>query len=483
MSLDDIDEARTLDERRSRSSKQFSTYFVARAKASIKAPVAAAFSLRLRGVAARAASAKMHGSHAGLFTASVSVDGMLSIFLFEGDEEVASVATGVVNPTYLVAGSMEHPLVVISNGKKMVVYSFTARYDGHYVAGLSRTAAKREADDIPLPGWSFTFSIHGEREADVSLLQIYSQRRIVRILLATKHGSLHILHANATNERVITPEEEKPVRSMAAAINQLAVAIGDRVRFFNPLRGKFLPTHCSGARNADITSIAFDVLAPSIMYASTDSSVYVFNTRSVSKASGKASSGCRIVFKLDYDTPATELHTLRGYLVVHAGKDISVYNTTNILFQSPEHVFTRTWHTSDPISTCMMSVGTSRFTSDEYISVHVQGASLTVYESLLPHTRNTGTSPFGGWSRAPLFIGGIVCMFIYQYMNRKREHGVGMMPPVGMMMPPSMPAMGRGIGASGRGKRSGARDDWRARYGQGDNFDIRKFVADFEQRR
>ena len=280
----------------------------------------------------------------------------------------------------------------------------------------------------------------------------------------------------------INAKKKTPIHAISASRSFTAVSKGKSIAFLNLGRQTVLKHECH-AGLSEITSIVYDHIHSQIMYAaSVDGEIFVFNARTRSKNSGLM---CKLLYKLNSNTTyASTLYQRKGFLIATSNNEMNVYNTSNVLKQMPYLTSTHAFKNAIPrMSIPSSSSSVNNNGGSGWFGSHSSAESTgkakdheilssfsilpdnkipgeTVFAILMKNTKcdddnnnnnnNKGKKEVCGtnniislytsllkyeppsyhndditWLRTPLMALGVIGVFLYQFMGKRRGGGGG----------------------------------------------------------
>lgn len=276
-------------------------------------------------------------------------------------------------------------------------------------------------------------------------VEVYTRRRKTLLLITDARGTLFTVARNGTVQRKL--DLGSPASATARSGTIIAVATTNALVLVDLAKGGSTLTACEswqvGAPAGDgsfgeITSLAFDLELPQLLYAATGSGeVLVFNTRTRTRPSaersampqdGGASSACRLVERLRGHQPsALALAAVRGYLLSASPSLLVAHNVSGLYSrskQAPVAVCGRPLgkHSRSRSAAAILSAASpatnsplsSTPPSPPLVAVAFgPTGTLTLLSSRLPYERDKPERLFSGPFSSPLLIGIAITALCY----------------------------------------------------------------------
>jgi hypothetical protein len=268
-------------------------------------------------------------------------------------------------------------------------------------------------------------------------LEVYTRRRKTQLLVTDARGTLFTVARNGTVLRSL--DLGSPASATARSGSIIAIATTNALVLVDLSKIGSTPTTCESSRQGsapsgdgafgEITSLAFDLELPQLLYAATGSGeVLVFNTRTRTRPSaerspvpddGRASSACRLVERLlGHQPSALALAAVRGYLLSASPSLLAAHNVSGLYSrfkQAPEAVYARPLgkHSRSRSAAAVLSAASptaisplsSTPPSPPLVAVAFgPSGTLTLFSSRLPYERDKPDGFFGGSFGSPLLL-------------------------------------------------------------------------------
>jgi hypothetical protein len=248
-----------------------------------------------------------------------------------------------------------------------------------------------------------------------------------KVLIADALGTVRLYFSrNGTLTKSFDAGSE--VTAMAKAGPSVALGVGPDVHFVSATKLDKVVSVCPGIIDTVITSLQYDVLTPSYLYAGLNTGdVLVFNTkhRQSDDSGNTGRSMCKLIHKApksrDAGAPGTADHLfgIKGYVMAgfSSSNSVAVWNTTDVRENGARSVIghevttakaTKMW---DVVS----SEGAGNKIENLLFGLMVADDKIVVYEHLLPHHYHYSDI---SWLRVPLVLVGIGLVFFYNYWNK-----------------------------------------------------------------
>lgn len=311
----------------------------------------------------------------------------------------------------------------------------------------AKRAAEEAADSANLPT--------GESSVVLSAAT-YHFRTSELIIVGTSDGCVGLYERNGTLVRGIYSHTASKLRDSGRAVDDaggaaeatdlnvramtrhgstLAFAVGHKIEFASlssPESSRpLLDYACSGSVER-ITSLAYDILTTSLLWATTaNGDTLVFNTKHRQAGPVNSETSCRVMHKVSSraaNSAALEtasVGTTRGYAIILAGGTVSVVNASDVgaglRYAFDDELAGSIGEHTAAGAHAVLKVSNSgpRSASSTLVVATERGSGkVIIYESLLPYT----TPVFDlGWIRPVLIVGGIVVVVGYQLMKNRNK--------------------------------------------------------------
>ncbi|KAJ1450472.1 hypothetical protein M885DRAFT_532354 [Pelagophyceae sp. CCMP2097] len=373
-------------------------------------------------------------------------NGTIDVFDGGGDR-VFAFDSGLVGADVLTFDGSDEPLLFVGAGKLTKMFNLTLWRGETVLAGRKprRPRPRRnggdaatdlaESEEAPAPGPAFRtasglglvvqheFSTIADH--DVTAAGLFSWRNAGKVLaLGDAQGHLRLFYRNGTLQRGARVSQ-RAVSLILRAGSAFAIADGPAVIFVSASKLTLLRTSCKGPA-ADVTAMAYDALAASMLYVGyANGDVVSFNTRAKSADTSSNAPACSLAQKLPgaAHSGPVDLAAVRGFLISSSQSALAIHNATT---KGLRLVATKQFKVADqtPLSKTHFTASFSHgmHMSEVLLARQFSSGAVRVYESLLLYEPPTSDV---AWLRVPILIVGLAVVFGFQLLRNKGPGGGG----------------------------------------------------------
>lgn len=259
----------------------------------------------------------------------------------------------------------------------------------------------------------------------VTHVTIYTNRRHVLYVVGYSNGKIRTFSNNGTIKTELDVTTAPAAMELATS-QQIAMATDSTMGLFRFGRGVArLDQRCDATQLGGVISLAYDETNAHTLYAGTrDGRLLVFNLRDKRKHAY-----CTPKHTLTVEEGAPlQLEAMNGYLLVASPSALHVYNITAKGREPPVRAMMRTREGPVPLLAnpvaMQLSIASLPFKEVFVAVVHPAAGHVQTFQSELPWADPKAASNMG-MVRAPLFVGGLIMMVMYQLYKKKRGGGGG----------------------------------------------------------